>query len=174
MAMLLLPQAADEVGITPLHTACKSGHIGSVKALLAAPGMDPRREDAAGDSAIHKAVEHEGVLAALLRRLPSSAFGQRGAHGRTPLHAACLSGRLGSAQMLLAVLPAGAVNEVDNAGQAPLHLACAGGHVVVVELLCDVKGVNVDACDAEGNTPAQHAARNVRAAAVLEVLSMCC
>ena len=73
--MALYVQASDEIGNTPLHTACKAGHHGIVALLLAAPGIDPSIVDVAGDAAFHKAALNESLLAFLIRLLTPEVVG---------------------------------------------------------------------------------------------------
>ncbi|PWW73593.1 hypothetical protein C7212DRAFT_331453, partial [Tuber magnatum] len=48
-------------------------------------------------------------------------------------------------------------DEVISLSRTPLHFAAISGHLSVVRFLADWEGVNINAQDAEGYTPLDHA-----------------
>lgn len=119
------PFAVDVDGDTCLQLACVSGSIAAVEYLLALPSMTVDHVNSSDDAActaLHSAICHERIVAALLRSRahPDS----RTLSGSTPLHFAAKMGVEGAARMLLvASAPADAV---DTSGRTALHLAAEG------------------------------------------------
>jgi ankyrin repeat protein len=99
---------------------------------------------------IHDAAR-DGDLAkvqALLEHHPDLVFSKDN-DGRTPLHAAAMTGHKDVAELLLA--KGADVNARDNHGGTPLHAAAMTGHKDVVELLL-AKGANINARRNDGMT----------------------
>lgn len=124
----------------------------SVKQALAARDEPLVSNDSFGPMRISLAVGRNGS-AALASLIASPA--RRDDFGRTPLHAAALSGSEGAARRLL---DGGAdPSAADDYGTTPLHLACRGGSVALVQLLLS-HGSDPNARSAAGTTPLHEAA----------------
>jgi len=132
----------SETGRTALHGAVEGGHLGVVKALIAA-GANINQSGNDGQTplqlaAIHGKVE---VLQALLQgKVNLNARNSR--TGRTALHGAVEGGHL---EFIKARIAAGAnINQTDNDGNTPLQLAAIHGKVEVLKALLQGK-VNLNA-----------------------------
>jgi len=104
---------------------------------------------------IHEVIDQgdSAAVAAMLDADPAL-LGDRQPNGRTPLHNAAYTGKLGIAKLLIG---RGAdVNAMTGTGSTPLHGATLYGHEAVVRLLVD-KGANVNAANQAGYTPLTNA-----------------
>ncbi|KAJ8318223.1 hypothetical protein KUTeg_003314 [Tegillarca granosa] len=91
----------------------------------------------------------------LIQQHPKVVF-EKGWHGQTPLHKACLVGDWSIVFLLLeAGSDANALNEFD---ETPLHYACKRGVGSVVHLLIQ-RGANLEAVDKNGMGVSHHAAQ---------------
>lgn len=107
-----------------LHAATASGHLESVKLLLAAS------DDTSGAPLAIDTLDAEGV---------------------TALYVAACNGFVEIVRLLLA---RGAnVEFSDGDGETPLYVATLNGFLEIVVLLLDIGGANVDRCDQDGITP---------------------
>jgi uncharacterized protein len=88
--------AVDKNGWTPLHSACKGGHLGIIQ-LLINKGAFSRALTNEGASPLHylvrNASQDKSYVAIQLLVQKSSAVDVTNRHGETPLHQAAMRGR---------------------------------------------------------------------------------
>ena len=157
--------AGDRHDVGALTLAAWRGHVDVVDYLLR-NGADPNRRDNFGVAALHKAVGH-GHLRAALRILgdggcdvdlrvgdvasvvpPSYRAVSR---HQTALHVACYP--VPNAKLAAALLRYGAdPNKRDDAGNTPLHYACGACDVAVARLLTRA-GADTTVENGDGRTP---------------------
>ena len=123
------PNAADDLGLTPLHFAVMEGRWGSetmvVSDLLEA-GADPNVRDLPGMTPLDNTLLYGGTSNSIETLLaagadPGSSEGERDDDGHSPLHHAAMSRDSG---VVAALLAAGADPDVQDAeGDTPLHFA---------------------------------------------------
>jgi len=104
---------------------------------------------------IHEVIDQgdSAAIAAMLDADPAL-LADRQPNGRTPLHTAAYTGKLGIANLLIG---RGAdVNATTATGSAPLHGATLYDHEAVVRLLVE-KGANVNTANQAGYTPLTNA-----------------
>ena len=82
---------------------------------------------------------------------------QHGGNIITVLHTAA---REGSRECLNYLINPTSINTTDEKGQTPLHMCAANGHSKCLEMLLEVKGVNVNATDDRGETALHLAVHN--------------
>lgn len=140
-------------GQTPLHAACRHGHVAIVKALLQ-HGADAAIGDEFGTTPLHVAVvqlqdQHE-------RSSQNSSSSSKNARRivRALLESAANNGGCGARDYDDNPL----VRAVDHTGATPLHAACKGGGVKIVRRLLKA-GARLDALDRERRTPLAKAAQ---------------
>ena len=92
------PNAANEYGSTPLHTAVRHGNLPAVELLLE-HGADPNAKNGGGVTPLHVAVETELVTVLLAAGADPNA---RDRDGDTPLRFAADRGTIGIVKLLLA------------------------------------------------------------------------
>ena len=170
--------ATDSEGYTPIMLACRRGHDGVVRALLArgarqdvslciaadcghtnivellcaAPGVAVDAKDSDGMTALHSAVGNGRILE-LLCATPGTPVDAQNKSGCTPLMLASWRGREGDVQALLA---RGARQELrDSDGRTALHYAVLFDDASVVKLLCAAPGAAAALAlrDNKGHTP---------------------
>ncbi|CAM9303685.1 unnamed protein product [Discosporangium mesarthrocarpum] len=156
--------ARNPKGVTPLHLACKFGHIEAAKVLLLR-GADPLLKTNAGRTAygmvdgqtdpsvkkellsilnsaekVKEGALHGAVMAEAIDEVQSLTkvgyVDTYDSHGRTPLH---LAAKAGKGDIMEVLLSAGAdINTHELvSGNTPLHLASAQGYLrIVKDLLC--------------------------------------
>ena len=165
--------ARDSFGMTPLHHACRAGHVEAVHFLLSlntemrGPRAPLEAETNAEERPLHVACG--GGHAAVARKLL-----QHGAHpgktnylGQTALHLAAAGGDddafLATAAELVKPEWRADLSAAAADGQTPLHAAAAGGHTQMVQALLKARevqrrgggrSVNLTAEDKRGRTPA--------------------
>ncbi|KAL0214443.1 hypothetical protein P9112_006627 [Eukaryota sp. TZLM1-RC] len=132
------PDPQDNSGITPLHIACRDGHIQTVKALANA-GCDLNVRDNRGFSPLHFACSGPELSLPVLDFLIDNIYiNVREAVGNTPLHLAVSQSNINLVTHLLA--QGASPNEVNHDGRSPLHLASEIDEPKIVELIvsCDL------------------------------------
>ena len=148
---------AARYGETPLHLACRTGHIDVVAAaLLLLDRVDEHRR-----SPFLVACRENRIGTATLL-LDRGAFVDRAnVNRRTPLTVAC---RGGHAKVALLCVQRGAdVHWRDRNGWTPLHFACSRGHLDPARV-CIEHGADTDWADTFGSSPYDYARRNGHAA----------
>jgi ankyrin repeat protein len=95
-------------------------------------------------------------LSAVAPLLPGADLEVKNKDGFTPL---ILASYVGAQDIVEALLSAGAnPRAACKDGDTPLHYACAQGHLSIIALLGKIKGVQLEATDKDGETPADVAA----------------
>ena len=91
----------DEKGYTPLHYACRDGHLDLVRLLLEARAdVEARNKD--NETPLHQACLHGHPATARLLLLDHGANVQTwSSNNSTPIHLACLYGHTPTARLLL-------------------------------------------------------------------------
>ncbi|TYZ62152.1 hypothetical protein PybrP1_009623 [[Pythium] brassicae (nom. inval.)] len=180
--------------ISPIHVACRHGHVALTKMLLADGkplydlGIDPaslleatitqggdmveamvssfRRHEAG--NALHISARRgrlEAVTVLLAACVPVNWTNK---NHSTPLH---LAAEHGHADVATALIAAGAtINFVNKDKRTPLHQAAAAGSVDVVAELLEEEEVDVNYCDAKKQTPLFLAAQQGHAHVVEQLL----
>lgn len=145
------PDAANDEGRTPLHSATHSHRDEIVAALLGA-GAAPDAADAEGRTPLHLA-RTTGVQNLLLE---GGADPEARDHdGQTPLHLAVKVNTFSGLDVVEVLLGAGAdPSAQDSAGQTPMHKAAAEGSRQAQEILQALMeaGADAGARDKEGKT----------------------
>ena len=137
---------------TPLHFACRRGHV-EIAALLLNRGSNAIDEKNGGGSTPLFLACAMGwfELAALLLDRGSTAIDEKDGCD-TPLHLACHGGDLELATLLLD-RGSTAIDEKDGFGSTPLLLACDEGHLEVATLLLKRGSNAIDEKNVHGHTP---------------------
>ncbi|KAK3768519.1 hypothetical protein RRG08_060881 [Elysia crispata] len=130
--------AQDLRGETPLHIACRQGHLETVKNLL---------------TPVHYKEKQGNMWEIPYQRLPQD-LGVQNCEGQTPLHVAAIAGHEEVVELLL---KAGADPNVGEAksGRTALHLAAERGSVKLVELLACFHNMDLLKRNYAGLTAAQ-------------------
>jgi len=125
-----------QFGRTPLHIACRGGHLNAVRALLVAEGdVDARDRDKKTALHIACAEGHSKEIVELLL-IKGADVGAKNWSGGTPLHVAVWP--IGRRYLKIAklLLQQGAdVNAKDEEGKTPLQRACFNSNLQAVKLL---------------------------------------
>ncbi|XP_064389428.1 histone-lysine N-methyltransferase EHMT1-like isoform X2 [Halichondria panicea] len=162
-------------GCSPLHSACKIGHMEMVKALVEA-GADT--ELAMDRYPVHWAAlrGHKEVLVYLIRDCKCNA-NTRDNDDDTLLHMACLGGHLDVVQYLVEEAHCDItcirghqgvvqylvgktncdINVRNNKNDTPLHYACSGGHQNMVQYLVEEAHCDINVRNNENDTPLHNA-----------------
>lgn len=145
-----LIKAGAEMGFA-LYAAIGSGHREVVNTLLenGAPVSD---KDSQGFAPLHVAAQAgdaEMLRSLLCRGAEKDGLGPQ---GNTALHMAAQLGHLAATKALLAAGADEGVRWGAPGKVVVLHVAAEMGHVDVVRALLE-HGADVEACDADGNTP---------------------
>eukprot|EP00668_Euglena_longa_P041696 GGOE01054905.1.p1 GENE.GGOE01054905.1~~GGOE01054905.1.p1 ORF type:complete len:1000 (-),score=172.16 GGOE01054905.1:309-3308(-) len=123
--------AADGNGATPLHDACRNGHMAVVNRFLAHPSVD-------------------------INIMTTRYYGERcyykSCGSGTPLHVACEYGHAGVVQLLLRHPDIDPSLPTPWGGATPLHVAAAVGLLRAVELLLTFDAVEINALQDDGCT----------------------
>jgi ankyrin repeat protein len=163
------PAAANAFGASPLHIACRAGHLGVVKALLASQRCDLEASDNAGYTALHVAAVHarRDVVLALCGAgeggtsvgtsiaTPATAAGV-GAGAGAGTDAGATPRVDGGPSVAPAVSPATALVDVNlrsPRGFRAVHRVAMHGDVETMRVLVESCGADINCTDAEGNTP---------------------
>ncbi|XP_068614259.1 inversin [Brachionichthys hirsutus] len=147
---------SDSQGATPLHYGAQSNNAETVGVFLSHPSVkdDP---DLEGRTAFMWAAGKgsDDVIRTMLAQIPHIDINMSDKYGGTALHAASLSGHVGTVKLLL---ERGAmVDSLDVMKHAPLFRACEMGHRDVILTL--IKGsAQVDLVDVDGHTALHWAA----------------
>ena len=141
-------------GWTPLHHACREGHLDMVKMLIAEFKTNVNCADSNGWTPLHHACSkgHLGVAEMLIAEFKVD-VNCDDSNGRTPLYHARSKDMV---KMLIAKFKAD-VNCADSNGWTPLHHACREGHLGVARMLIAEFKTNVNCADSNGWTPLHHA-----------------
>ena len=148
-------------GCSPLHYACESGSLESVKMLVRA-GAEVRATNHRGETCLVRAIHaarygHIETLRYLVC-LPEVDVNYRHAGNYTALH--CAVDEKPRTDVLQVLIDAGAdIDAKNNEGRSPLHSACASGALDVVKMLVEA-GAGVRATNDRGETCLILAARN--------------
>jgi len=170
------PNAAEDDGWTPLHSACAEGHLAAAEALLsngahAGPVVSSDHLGAdIGVTPLHVACAGDYLATVELLLARSADYSAADGDGWTALHTACAHGSADSVDLLLRrrALPAASV----VSGQTPLHLACAGGHLSIVCMLLEKADENVISAEDEMGRTALHIAALEGHDCVMSALSL--
>ena len=124
-------------GDTPLHVACRKGHVDVVRYLVSEQGCSTACQNKNGDTPLHEACR-EGHLV-MVKALTSgqyykAASNSQNKDGDTPLHEACCEGHVDILKYLISEKGCSASCE-NKDGDTPLHVACREGHLAIVEAL---------------------------------------
>ena len=118
---------------TPLHCACRGGHLDMVRMLISEFKADMNIVDNLDNTPLHEAAQwgKEDVALALINEFGCDT-NAKDWRGRTFLHTACL---MGSANIVKSAGTYISPLAIDNNGNTPLHLASHWGHRECVEAL---------------------------------------
>jgi len=160
------PPLAPRIPDTPaeaLHAAVRAGNLAEVQRLVKEGTPVDVRDTLGSTPLLDAAWAGENEIAAFLIEHGADVNARHSEAGSTPLQYAVLTGRASMARLLL---KAGArvVGEYRD-GQSLLHVAAARGNGQILEELIDAKA-DVQALDANGNTPLDSAVLHGQAFAV--------
>lgn len=139
----------DPGGETPLHLACKYGHLRCVQCLI-------KYKDAVSETgvykrtALHYASEagNEEIVKYLIAN--NASMNNKDMKGMTPLHIACEKGHLGVVKYL--VKKKAYINETDKQDKRPLHYASKLVRCNIAAILI-LNNAYVNKADKQGSTP---------------------
>ncbi len=150
--------AKNNVGSkTPLHIACKSGHLALIQILLnklRSLNIEELLVDSDLNTILHVAVDSLEVVRAVLDVVQPV---HKNKQGETPIHMACRNGDLDIVRLL--VTKAAELVLTDN-GDSYLHSACFGISLEVVKFLAEESGLDFDKLmcpNSVGDTPLHYA-----------------
>lgn len=125
----------DDAGDTPLHVACRQGHLEAANVLVA-NGADVDSRNAAHLGALHTAAENGLVeIVEILLRSGAQMDACDDADRCTPLHLAAIEGH---SDVVQALLEKGArADPLLSNGFSPLYLAAQNGHEEAVRALLE-------------------------------------
>ena len=137
---------------TPLHSACREGHLDMVRMLISEFKADMNIVDISNDTPLHKAAANgkEDVALALINEFGCDT-NIRGSDVRTVLHSACEGGCVALVRTLIRDHNAD-VNAQDNNRYTPLHEAANYGKEDVALALINEFGCDTNARDQRGWT----------------------
>ena len=138
---------------TPLHRACRFGHLEIVKVLLAREKIEVNKGNKgdAGPFSLACQEGHKEVVSLLLTD-PRIDLNKANKKEVTPFYVACQNGHKEVVSLLLAD-PRIDPNKPQNEGATPLNMACQEGHKEVVSLLLADPRVDPNEPANEGATP---------------------
>ena len=158
----------DESGDTPLHVACRCGHMDMVKYLVSEQGCSTACQNKDGDTPLLIACskEHRAMVEILLTGQNCSIACNK--HCETPLHPSCNHGWLDVTRRLAEQYHCDPESR-DVLGDTPLHVACREGHVDIVRYLVGEQGCSTACQNKDGDTPLHEACKKGHLA-VVEIL----
>ena len=128
-------EVKDPSGLTPLHLACKHGHLSIIHYLIREQNCSPEATAPNGRTPLHLACKsgHLHIAKCLITEHKWNPHCTDN-DGYTPLHAASESGNLAIVEYLITENDCDP--EVsDSAGNTPLHYASESGHLNIVQCL---------------------------------------
>ena len=155
--------------LTPIHLACRGGHLSTVKLLLSHQAK-VNTSDNKGTSPLQSSCEAGAIdLVQLLLSAGSTPVTKK-LNGATPLHAVARRGRADILTMLLRRLKrvgfskkSGAIELLNSTmkrcGSTALMLAVREGHLESMSMLARCEQVDVDRCNFNGDTPLMESTR---------------
>lgn len=159
-------QRASPTAAAVIPNSFKNGPLDAARAELAGKPDLVRRQDAAGNTALHYAAYNgQGEIVKALLDAGSSPMA-RNRIGQSVLHRSVNATNVLVTQLLLDA--GGRVNATDDHGRTPLIMAILAGHSEVVKLLIE-QGADLNTSLDTGMTPLMVAARDTNTA-VLNLL----
>jgi len=158
----------DPRGATPLHHACYAGRSAVVRFLVESIHSDINTRTSLGYAPLDRAAikRNTSIVQYLIRK---GAFIKYQINtGETPLHFACYSGDIASAEILLNADPS-LLEIKENRGYTALHYAAWYGHIELIRYLRSA-GADTAALSETGETPIE-LARKAGNTSVVDLLS---
>ena len=154
------PACKNNDGKTPLHSACRDGHLDTAKYLVEEQQCDPACKNNYGATPLHLAClyGHSNVAKYLIEEKQCNPSCESYVDN-TPLLSACLNGHLTIAKYLIKEKqcnPAG----TDNKGNTPLHAACQNGHLDMAKYLIEEQQCDPACKNNDGKTPLHSACQD--------------
>ena len=142
---------------TPLHIACRKGHLSVVRMLVSEHKADLNARDKQNNTPLNHAAlgGHANVVKCLINEFNCSPD-TKGFEGRTAVHQACESGNVELVEMLLTKYNLDPLSVNDN-GNIPLHIAALAGREEVVNMLITKYKCPVDCRNNSKHTPLHNA-----------------
>ena len=147
--------ARSQKGRTPLHIACRNGHIDVAEYLICECDCDKEAKDNQKLTPLHAAclMGQTDIVKCLISRFGCK-IDARDDEGWTPLHIACVRGYTDIIEYL--INQCGCDKEArDNKQLTPLFAACFAGQISSVKFLISKFRCKVDVRDVNGWTPLQ-------------------
>ncbi|XP_041358334.1 transient receptor potential cation channel subfamily A member 1-like isoform X2 [Gigantopelta aegis] len=161
----------DDYGCTPLHYACKEGHLKAVDELLKM-GASVNVKNNEKQSPFHFAARY-GRFMTCKRLLETdqgpNIINETDAKGRTALHIASMNGYT---KIISLLMQKGAVFAKDYESNNALHYAAMNGYTQSIRLLVSVHSNLLNAANVKGETALHAAAKNGKAHAVTLLLTL--
>ena len=173
----------DTGGESPLHIACKSGHMKIVKVLLKDKRCDLNLQNSYGNTILHVACKRKllDIVRILLEmRCSTNIHNTKGEtaqdipfneDGDCLLHIACA---WGDADIVEYLITDGRFNpdvESSNLENTPLDIACNYGQDDTIVQLCSYKECNPNVQNKKGDTPLHNAVRHGQVDTICKLLS---
>ena len=132
----------DNIGSTPLDSACYNGHLDVVQYLITECKCDLMCKRNDGSTPL-KAACYNGHLNVVRYLITECKCNQmcKDNNGSTPLHSACNNGHLNVVRYLITECKCDPMCK-DRLGETPLHSACDNCHLPVIEYLLSSGRVN--------------------------------
>ena len=155
---LLVNNAKDSCGQTPLHYAAAGGHMGVIHYLITKHGCDVKTPNTNGSLPLHIACisGHLSVTQYFINEQNCDSKSQT-KDGATLLHYASQGGDINIVKYLITVGCDPAFPDSD--GRLPLHIACLNGHLKVVGYFITEQNCNPECQDRNGCTPLHYASQ---------------